>query len=374
MLWCKNTNINCLMITLYHLKPRNKFLYSHKAFRVLKNFKHYKKILVPVYLLAAVNIIGIVGYQLISGYSFIDAFYMTVTTVTTVGYGEIQPLDTAGRIFTAILILISFGTFAYAVSTITKYVIDGEFNNYFKNRRMNDAISKLNEHVIVCGFGRNGKQSSQVLKKHNKKYVVIENKTELKDQLNHKHGDLVIFGDATQDDVLLKAGIKNAKALITTLPNDADNLFIVLSARHLNPTLTIISRASDDNSDVKLKIAGANNVIMPDRVGGAHMASLVMKPDVMEFIDYITGQGGDSINLEEITFDNIPEHLRNRTLKDLEIRNKSGANIIGFRKGNGEYVVNPSADTQIIPDGKIFVLGTQEQINKLKEILSTATA
>jgi voltage-gated potassium channel len=341
---------------------------------VFRNLKYYKKILVPVYLLVAVIIVGILGYQIISGYSFIDAFYMTITTVTTVGYGEVKPLDTTGRIFTAFLILISFGTFAYAVSTITKYVVDGEFNNYFKNKRMNDTINKLDGHVIVCGFGRNGKQSAQVLKKHNKKYVVIENKTELKDQLNHKHGDLVIFGDATQDEVLLKAGIKNASALITTLPNDADNLFIVLSARHLNANLTIISRASDDNSDVKLKIAGANNVIMPDRVGGAHMASLVMKPDVMEFIDYITGQGGDSINLEEITFDNIPEHLRNRTLKDLEIRNKSGANVIGFRKGNGDYVVNPSADTQIIPDGKIFVLGTQDQINKLKDILSTSTA
>lgn len=341
---------------------------------MLKNFKHYKKILIPVYLLAAVNIIGIVGYQLISGYSFIDAFYMTVTTVTTVGYGEIQPLDTAGRIFTAFLILISFGTFAYAVSAITKFVVDGGFNNYLKNRRMNDAIAKIEGHVIICGFGRNGKQAVQVLKKHNKPFIVVENKLELKDQLSYKHGDLVVFGDATQDEVLLRAGVQRAAALITTLPNDADNLFIVLSARHLNPKLTIISRASDDNSDIKLKIAGANNVIMPDRVGGAHMASLVMKPDVMEFIDYITGQGGESINLEEITFDNIPEHLRNRTLKDLEIRNKSGANIIGFRKGNGEYVVNPSADTQIIPDGKIFVLGTQEQINKLKEILSTASA
>jgi len=359
---------------LVELSSSNKFLYSHKAFKVFKNLKYYKKILVSIYLLVAVNIVGVLGYQFISGYSFIDAFFMTVTTVTTVGYGEVQPLDTAGRIFTVFLIVISFGTFAYAVSIITKYVIDGEFNNYFKNRRMNDAISKLNGHVIVCGFGRNGKQSAQVLKKHNKKYVVIENKTELKDQLNHKHGDLVIFGDATQDEILLKAGIKNASALITTLPNDADNLFIVLSARHLNATLTIISRASDDNSDVKLKIAGANNVIMPDRVGGAHMASLVMKPDVMEFIDCITGQGGDSINLEEITFDNIPVHLRNKTLNDLEIRNKSGANIIGFKKGIGDYIVNPSADTQIIPDGKIFVLGTQEQINKLKEILSTSTA
>ena len=176
--------------------------------------------------------------------------------------------------------------------------------------------------------------------------------------------------DATLDEILLKAGILRAKALITTLPIDADNLFIVLTARNLNPNLTIISRASEDNSDTKLKIAGANNVIMPDRVGGAHMASLVMKPDVVEFIDHLVGQEGDSVNMEEISFKNIPERLRHKTLKDLEIRNKSGANIIGFKTAAGEYIINPAADTKIIPDAKIFVLGNAEQITKLKELLT----
>jgi voltage-gated potassium channel len=160
-----------------------------------------------------------------------------------------------------------------------------------------------------------------------------------------------------------------AKALITTLPTDAANVFIVLTARNLNPHLTIISRASDDGSDAKLKIAGANNVIMPDKVGGAHMASLVMKPDVMEFLDYITAQRADSINLEEISFDSVSVGLKNKTLKDLEIRNKSGANIIGFKTAAGDYIVNPSAETQIIPQSKIFVLGSPDQIKKLKEIL-----
>jgi voltage-gated potassium channel len=168
---------------------------------------------------------------------------------------------------------------------------------------------------------------------------------------------------------LLKAGILRAKALITTLPTDAANLFIVLSARNLNPNLTIISRASDDGSDTKLKIAGANNVIMPDKVGGAHMASLVMKPDVMEFLDHITAQSSNGINLEEISFDSLSDTLKNKTLKDLEIRNKSGANIIGFKTDSGDYVVNPSADTEIIPQSKIFVLGSPDQIKKLKEIL-----
>lgn len=313
---------------------------------------------------------GIGGFIVIEGYNFLDAFYMTIITVATVGFQEVHPLSGSGRLFTAFLIITSFGTFAYAVTSISKYIIDGEFNLYFKNLKLVTAIDKLDNHVIICGFGRNGRQAAHVLKKHDKRFVVIEQKKDIVTSINHKYSELVLEGDATLDEVLLKAGIKKAKALITTLPIDADNVFIVLSARALNANLTIISRASEDNSDTKLKIAGANNVIMPDKLGGAHMASLVMKPDVMEFVDFITGQGGDNIRLEEITFETLSPQFQNKTIKDLEIRNRSGANIIGFKKAGGEYVINPSADTQIIPNAKLFVLGTTEQIQKLKEMLS----
>jgi voltage-gated potassium channel len=318
----------------------------------------------------SVWLLGTIGYVLIDNYSWFDAFYMTIITVATVGYGEVAPLSHIGKLFTAFLIITSFGTFAYAVSSITKFVIDGEFNEFFKNRKLNATIDKISDHVIICGYGRNGRQAAQVLKKHNKRFVVIENSATLTSTLNHKFSELVITGDSTQDEVLLKAGILKAKALITTLPVDADNLFIVLTARNLNKNLTIISRASEDNSDKKLKIAGANNVIMPDKVGGAHMASLVMKPDVMEFIDHITAEAGDNISLEEISFDRIPDELKNKTLKDLEIRNRSGANIIGYKTVQGQYIINPSADTLVIPDSKLFVLGTSEQIAALKKILS----
>lgn len=308
--------------------------------------------------------------MIIEGYDFLDAFYMTIITVATVGFQEVHPLSPAGRLFTAFLIIISFGTFAYAVSSITKYISDGEFKDYFKNKKVSSAIEKLDQHVIICGFGRNGKQAAHVLKKHNTRFVVIEQKKDIVAAINHQYADLVLEGDATLDDVLIRAGVLKAKALITTLPIDADNLFIVLSARTLNPKLTIISRASEDNSDKKLKLAGANNIIMPDKLGGAHMASLVMKPDVMEFVDYITGQGGDNIRLEEITFANLPLKFQNKSISELEVRNKSGANIIGFKTGNGEYVINPSADTKIIPDAKLFVLGTSEQIIKLKDLFA----
>ena len=332
--------------------------------------KSYYRFYAPLLILLSLWVVGTIGYVFIEDYSWFDAFYMTIITVATVGYQEVHPLSVEGKLFTAFLIITSFGTFAYAVSSITKFVIDGEFNEFFKNRKLNATIDKISDHVIICGYGRNGRQAAQVLKKHNKRFVVIENSATLTATLNHKFSELVVTGDSTQDEVLIKAGILRAKAIITTLPVDADNLFIVLSARNLNKNLTIISRASEDNSDTKLKIAGANNVIMPDKVGGAHMASLVMKPDVMEFIDHITAEGGDNISLEEISFERIPDELKNKTLKDLEIRNRSGANIIGYKTAKGEYIINPSADTLVIPDSKLFVLGTPEQIAALKKILS----
>lgn len=338
--------------------------------RWYKTLKAYYRFFVPLGILLIVWFFGTVGYVVIEGYSWFDAFYMTIITVATVGYQEVHPLTHGGKIFTAFLIITSFGTFAYAVSSITKFVIDGEFNEFFKNRKLNATIQGLTDHVIICGYGRNGRQAAQVLKKHNKRFVVVENDPKITTSLNHRFSELVIQGDSTQDETLIKAGIMRAKALITTLPIDADNLFIVLSARNLNQDLIIISRASEDNSDTKLKIAGANNVIMPDKVGGAHMASLVMKPDVIEFIDKITAEGNGHINLEEISFAHIPDDLKNKTLKDLEIRNKSGANIIGFKTSSGEYIVNPSAETKIIPDAKLFVLGTTQQIKALKALLS----
>lgn len=330
----------------------------------------FPKIYIAIGLLLLIVLVGIVGFMTLENYGLLDAFYMTVITVATVGFQEVHPLSSGGRLFTSFLIIISFGTFAYAISSITKYISDGEFKDYFKNKKVNAAIEKLENHVIICGFGRNGKQAAHVLKKHDTRFVVIEEKKAIVLAINHQYADLVLEGDATLDEILLKAGVLKAKALITTLPIDADNLFIVLTARTLNPKLTIISRASEDNTDKKLKIAGANNVIMPDKLGGAHMASLVMKPDVMEFVDYITGQGGDNIRLEEITFENLSEEYQNKTIRDLEVRNRSGANIIGFKTAQGDYIINPSADTKIIPDAKLFVLGTSDQIGKLKDLFS----
>ncbi len=332
-------------------------------------FRDYFKFIIPVLILLGLLVIGTVGYMIIDSYSLMNAFYMTVITMGTVGYQEVEPLSDAGRIFTAFLIITSIGTFAYAVTRITKFVIDGELNEFFKKNKLNESINKLENHVIICGYGRNGRQAAHVLRKQNKRFVVIESNPAITSALNHKFSELIITGDATQDHILLEAGILKAKALITTLPEDSDNVFIVLSARNLNSKLTIISRASDDGSDAKLKIAGANNVIMPDKVGGAHMASLVMNPDVMEFLDHISAQSEGSITLEEISCEMVPDNLKVKSLHELSIRNVSGANIVGFKTVDGKYIINPSPDTNINQRSKLFVLGSPEQILKLKELL-----
>jgi voltage-gated potassium channel len=331
------------------------------------NFIYFRKVYIALLLLITILCIGITGFIFIEDYSLGEAFYMTVITISTVGFNEVRPLSETGRVFTAFLIIFSFSTFVYAVTSISNYILDGEYKIYFRESRIKKQVSKISEHTIICGYGRNGKQAATELKAHKRKYVVIEQDKELSEELREEHDIPFIEGDATLERYLEKAGILTATSLITTLPKDADNLFVVLTAREMNPNLLIISRASKDNSDKKLKRAGADNVIMPDKIGGAHMASLVIKPDVIEFMDYVMGQGTSSVNLEEITFENLPDSLKNKSIRELGIRDKSGANIVGFRTRDGEYIINPSPDTIITPLAKIFVLGTLEQIDSFRE-------
>ena len=338
------------------------------------NFTYFRKIYIALILLFTILLIGITGFVIIEGYTLVEALYMTVLAVSSVGFGEVKPLSDKGMIFTAILIIFSFSIFIYAVSSITMYVLDGEYKRYFKDLRVNRQVDKISNHTIICGYGRNGKQAVIELDAHRRKYVVVERDKELSEELREQHNIPFVEGDATFEKTLEKAGIQKAKALITTLPKDADNLFVVLTAREMNPNLLIISRASNDNSDKKLRRAGANNVIMPDKIGGAHMASLVIKPDVIEFMDYVMGQGMNTINLEEISFENLPEKFKNKSIKELGIREKSGANIVGFRNSDGEYIINPSPDTIIMRKAKIFVLGTIEQIDAFRNFATQQAA
>ncbi len=331
------------------------------------NFLYFRKIYIAAGLIVFVMLSGIVGFVFLQDYPLLDAVFMTVITVATVGYREVHELDAAGKIFTSLLIIFSIGAFAYAISVITRYVLEGEFQLYFKHYRVNKEIQKLKNHVIICGYGRNGKQACDQLRSQNELFVAIEMRHENIEQMPDNGTILFVEGDATNDEILIEAGIERAKALITALQNDASNVFVVLTARGINPKLKIISRASDESSEMKLKRAGADNVIMPDKIGGTHMASLVVKPDVLEFLDYITERV--NIKLEEILFSNLPDSMKNKSIRDLEVRNKTGANIIGIKTLNGEYMINPTPDTVIEPCAKLFVLGTAEQVQRFKEII-----
>lgn len=334
---------------------------------MLLNYKYFAKVYYAIFLLVMIVLVGTVGFMLVEGWSVFDSFYMTVITVSTVGFNEVNDLSLYGKLFTAFLIITSFGTFAYAVSAITSYIVGGEYKSYFQEYKALKTAKKMENHTIVCGYGRVGKQAAHDLRFYKKSFVIIERNNEITDDPQNEEVSFV-KGDSTEDQVLLKASIKEAAALITALPKDADNLFVVLSARELNPKLKIISRASSYSSMRKLRIAGADNVIMPDTVGGAHMASLVVNPDIMEFMDLIKVSGKAAVNLEEITFQDLPDDVKYTTIGDLQEKSMSGCNVIGYRSSEGEYIINPSSDMKILPNSKLFVLGNPEQINKLNTI------
>jgi len=325
------------------------------------------RLLQPFIVIHAIIIIGIIGFMVIEKYTFVEALYMTTISITTAGFQEVRPLSDGGRLFTMFLLITSWISFAFVITRISEFVITGEINKYFKTRRMMNNINKLSSHVIVCGYGRNGQQAVHNLKLHAVPVVFIEKDTELiQRELPDNSDALYLVGDSTDDDLLIRAGIQNAKALITTLPTDADNLFIVLSARSLNPQIQIISRASESNSINKLKKAGADSVIMPDRIGGAHMATLVTKPDVIEFIDYLSGEEGEAINMESVGYDQLPDAIKDKSLNEIMNWKKTGVNCIGIKSSEGKFIINPLDDTVVSKGMKVIVLGTRWQIEQMK--------
>ncbi|MFD0991410.1 potassium channel family protein [Mariniflexile jejuense] len=322
------------------------------------------KIYTAVFLLVIMLMVGIFGYKFISNYSWLDAVYMTVITMTTVGFGEVIPLDYNSKIFTIFLILSSVVIMGYALSIITEYILSKNNIEDLKHKKMQKEINSFKNHVVICGYGRNGKQAAIKLLAHKKAFVVIEKNKEIEERLQLDNVPYVI-GNANEDDVLMQAGIDRASSFISALPNDADNLFVVLSTRQINKNINIISRASNESSYNKLKFAGANNVILPDKIGGDHMASLVVVPGLMEFLDNLSIVGKSGINVEEVAVEKLFRKEDIKTIKDLDLRKKTGCTIIGYKDENGEYIVNPEAELELAPKSKIIVLGRPEQIDAL---------
>ncbi|MBK7637324.1 MAG: potassium channel protein [Saprospiraceae bacterium] len=319
---------------------------------------------ISVFLIFLIILAGTLSYHYVFDFSWLNAFYMTVITIGTVGFGEVEPLSDEGRMFTAFLILIGIFIFAYAFSILSAYLVSLNINLSFNKKKMESKIDLLNGHTIICGYGRNGKQAASKLKSFKKKLVIIEQKEEAIKDIQ-ENDFLYIEGNATDDETLIKAGVHRALNLITCLPQDADNLFIVLTAKQLNNNITIVSRASEESSIKKLRIAGADNIIMPDKIGGDHMASLIVTPDLVEFLDNLSVSSNEQMNIQEILLKDLPDVKK---LDEMKIKERTGCTVIGYKKQDGTYIINPDIQTPVDTEGRIIVLGNFDQINKLNSV------
>ncbi len=329
-----------------------------------------RRIVISAAALFSIILTGITGYMLIEGYSLKEALYMTIITISTVGFGLVRPLSSTGVYFTVFLIITSFVLIAFILQSVISILIDTDFRLFIKRLRMEKLVRRLKDHVIVCGYGKNGHHTVEELLLHGELVVVVEkdHSTISHHEFHRKENLYFIEGDATHDETLLSANVQKAKALVTTLPVDADNVFVVLTARELNPGILIVSRASDEQSDSKLRRAGANYVIMPDHIGGHRMGKLVSQPDVLEFLDYLMAKSGNTVSIESILCEKLPPEYMGKTIGELDIRRNTGANVVGLKLQDGTYIFNPSPNERLDMGSRVFVLGTPEQIEKLIKI------
>jgi voltage-gated potassium channel len=324
------------------------------------------KITIAFVSLGLVLLMGVFGYRFLLDLSWVDALYMTVITITTVGYREMGDPSAVAKLFTIFIILTSVIIVGYAVSVISEYLLARNSIIARRDRERKKYLKSMENHVIVCGYGRNGKQAVSKLQDYKREFVIVEKDQQVIDDC-HVENKHFVRGNANEDEILQQAGIEKAAVLITALPDDADNLFVVLSARQLNKDLKIISRASEDTSYKKLKLAGADNVILPDQIGGQHMASLIVSPDLIEFWDNLSHGGDAGVNLEQISFEQMFDHKRPCSIIDLNMRHETGCTIIGYKSPEGSYTVNPNPETIIKPGSKIIVVGNVDQIAKLQQ-------
>jgi voltage-gated potassium channel len=311
---------------------------------------------------------GVLGYMVFEGWSFTDALYMTVITLTTVGYREVRPLDTTGQLWTMVLLVTGVGTLFYAAVSSVELVVEGTIRGYFGRRRMKGAISKLSGHYILCGYGRVGRQVAREFTADGVTFVIIEQDPATVEECVEE-GYLVLLGEASDDDVLQEAGIHRASGLVAAVDSDADNVFVVLSARKLNPKLNIVARASSDESAAKLEIAGADRTLSPYAVGGRRLASLATQPLVVDFLDIVTrGEEGIEFRLEEFS---VPEDsfIADQTIGELRIGERTGAMILATRSKEGKFDTTPSATDRISAGDTLIVLGTREQIARLERLM-----
>jgi len=329
-----------------------------------------QRLLWGLYALIIIVAIGIIGYMVIEGWSFLDAIYMTIISITTAGYKEVHPMGVCGQVFTMFLLVVGVGAALYTFTAVAAYMIEGRLGITLGRRRMKTGIANLKEHFILCGYGQVGQGIGHIFRQENTPFVIIE-----KDDRGivnaERDGCLYIKGDATDDEILKEAGIERARGLIIAVGNDADSTYITLSARALRPDLFIEARASSGEAEAKLKRAGADRVIDPHSIGAQRMAMLALRPAVVDFIDTMVRRRGTEVQLElENIIIDSKSSLAGLTIK--QIRQCSEANVLAINKTNGKLVANPSADMAVEPGDRLIIMGTREQLAAMEKVCEGA--
>lgn len=322
---------------------------------------------ISIFVLLMLVSVGTSGFMAIERWSFLDALYMTVITLGTVGFKEIHDLSDTGKIFTMLLIVVGVSVIGYIVGSLAQIMFEGQIQRIVGRKRVEKMIDALKDHYIICGFGRIGSLICKEFKANNLQFVIVEKSSDTVEKLDEE-GYLHMRGDATLDETLLKAGIKRAKGLISVVTSDTENVYITLTARGLNPDLYILARSGEEGSDIKLKRAGANKVVSPYSIGGSRMAQSILRPNVVDFIEIATGSEHMDLQMEEIS---IPDHSAfvGETLVSSGFRKEIGVIIVGIKKSHGKMVFNPHSQSKIEGGDTLIVLGEPQSIAKLEDLV-----
>lgn len=328
-----------------------------------------RRLVVLAVALVVVLVVGTAGYVIIEGWSVFEAFYMVVITLSTVGFREVREISDAGRLFTILLILGGVSILAYAVATLVEFVVSGQLSGMYRRRAVRKEIAALSGHFIICGFGRVGESVAREFAANRAPFVVIDNDPEAIEHLEQA-GYLYLAGDAADDEILTEAGIQQARGLVAAVDSDADNTFVILSARVLRPDLLIVGRANSEESLRKVKKAGADHVISPYSIGGKKMATLMLKPLVNDYLEVVSGGGEIEFRLEEFALNHTCE-IVGKSIAELEIRKRTGATVLAVRHGDsGLFDTNPSPDLTLDDGDVIIAIGTPVDIANLEELFA----
>jgi len=318
--------------------------------------------------LLLIIVAGTAGFIFIDNYPPFDAFYMTIITISTVGYTEVHPLSHAGKIFNSFLIFFGVTIMLLAVGGMTQVIIELELNQYFGKRRTKKMIDKLHDHYIVCGFGRVGRGAATELLRAGVPFLVVD-KNEDRVEWAIKEGMLAAFADATDDSTLQDAGVLRAKGLIATLQSDADNLFVILSAKALKPSLLVSARINSEQTERKMRLAGADYVFAPYDMTGYRMAQVMLKPHVFQFIDFTTKNMGLDVGIEQVRVRNGSK-FASKTLEQMQLRRELGVIVLAIRKADGSMQFNPPAEASIGVGDFLIVMGEPANLQRLEQLLA----